>query len=216
MIVFLTDGRPTEDKVGTDGIISRIEAINGERVNLHTMGFGSLVDMRFLDKLAALNGGVSRRVFESLDAATQIRNFFDEISSPVLTDVSVEYLSDKIEDVTTNDLDILFSGSEMVVAGRILEGEDLLDLGENGDSRPRRQISGKLRGRSFDNNFEIDFDLDPTETSRIAESPHSIADFTERVWAFLKVKELLKGANIASNATLKEALREEALNMSLK
>uniref|UniRef100_F6U637 VWFA domain-containing protein n=1 Tax=Ciona intestinalis TaxID=7719 RepID=F6U637_CIOIN len=204
MIVFLTDGRPTKDDVGTDDIASRIEKINGGRVNLHTIGFGSLVDMRFLEKLAALNGGVSRRVFESLDAATQIRHFFDEVSAPVLTDVTIEYAADKVGDVTTNDVDILFSGTEMVVAGKILEGEDLSGLDELG-----------LRGRSFENEIEMDFDIDPDATSSITESTHQIPDFTERLWAFLKVKMLLRSANIAPNETLKKSLREEALNMSL-
>lgn len=39
--------------------------------------------------------------------------------------------------------------------------------------------------------------------------------FTERLWSYLRIKELLNQANLAENETMKENLKLQALNMSL-
>lgn len=39
--------------------------------------------------------------------------------------------------------------------------------------------------------------------------------FTERLWSYLRIKELLNRANLAENETMKENLKQQALNMSL-
>ena len=63
--------RPTVGKTSSKDILKKVKEINKQRVAVHTIGFGTLVDMQFLNKLSGENNGISRRVFESLDAAVQ-------------------------------------------------------------------------------------------------------------------------------------------------
>ena len=74
--------RPTIGSTNENEILSAVKELNQQRVAVHTIGFGTLVDMDFLTKLSGQNGGVSRRVFESLDAATQVsKTFLYEVAS---------------------------------------------------------------------------------------------------------------------------------------
>ncbi|XP_039265384.2 inter-alpha-trypsin inhibitor heavy chain H5-like [Styela clava] len=221
MIVFMTDGRPSIGETDTKVIVDSVTKNNQERFNLHTLGFGSLTDFNFLTKLAAENGGTARRVFEGLDADQQIKNFFDEVTKPVLRDVSIEYPKEKVEKLTVNTFSVFHAGSELIVAGMVRPDNDLELLGEEGMlddelARPSRSIQAQVRGKSFDNDLEIDFDIDPDKESEIKESPNQIQNFTEKLWAFLQLKELFLEATLENNKTLKEEINAKALNMSLK
>ena len=47
-------------------------------------------------------------------------------------------------------------------------------------------------------------------------SPHAVDDFAQRLWAFLTIKELLRKRVAADGRDEKEALKERALELSLK
>jgi len=221
MIVFLTDGRPTIGSTNENEILSAVKELNQQRVAVHTIGFGTLVDMDFLTKLSGQNGGVSRRVFESLDAATQLHNFIEEVTSPVMLNVSVNFESDKVEDLTSNQVRTLFEGSEIIVAGKILPGAFLDEANEQIEvSRKPRSIRGQVKGTSMNNPIEIDFDID---TSAMNDDPSASGAFTEqnttavteKLWSYLRINDLLHKATLTSNSTEKQQLRKKALNMSL-
>lgn len=53
------------------------------------------------------------------DLTLQIRNFFEEISNPVLNDVTFEYPPEKTEDLTETTFSVFLGGSELVVAGKV-------------------------------------------------------------------------------------------------
>ena len=46
--------------------------------------------------------------------------------------------------------------------------------------------------------------------------PHVVGNFTQRLWAYLTIKELLKKRLISDDAAEKEELEERALDLSLK
>ena len=43
-----------------------------------------------------------------------------------------------------------------------------------------------------------------------------ITNFTEKMWAFLRIKDLLHKSALENNETVVSQIEEEALNMSLK
>lgn len=64
--------RPTLGERDSKTLLKSIKHMNQDRVTIHTIGFGSLVDDKFLSKLAVQNGGKTERVFENINAATQV------------------------------------------------------------------------------------------------------------------------------------------------
>ena len=65
--------RSTSGEMDRTIIANEIVKMNQNRVRISTLGFGSLANMKMLNQIAGLNGGSSRRVFEELDAAEQVK-----------------------------------------------------------------------------------------------------------------------------------------------
>ena len=60
-------------KTNSKTIVNEIVDMNQNRIRISTLGFGPLAEMKILKQIAGLNGGSSRRVFEELDAAAQVK-----------------------------------------------------------------------------------------------------------------------------------------------
>jgi len=76
MIVFLTDGLPTEGETNMDRISENVNRKNtGNRFSIHCMGFGNDVDYKLLKKISADNKGLARKIYEDSDASLQITGF---------------------------------------------------------------------------------------------------------------------------------------------
>ncbi|XP_046987063.1 inter-alpha-trypsin inhibitor heavy chain H4-like [Schistocerca americana] len=78
----------------------------------------------YLRRLALRNSGISRRTYEAAGAHQQLRNFYRQIASPLLTDVKFNYDGQQVDEdtLTRARFPTLFSGAELVVAGRRFPG----------------------------------------------------------------------------------------------
>uniref|UniRef100_A0A8C1KF91 Inter-alpha-trypsin inhibitor heavy chain 3 n=1 Tax=Cyprinus carpio TaxID=7962 RepID=A0A8C1KF91_CYPCA len=175
MIILLTDGRPNLSKIQENVQ----NAINGS-MSLFCLGFGYDVDYSLLDTLAKQNDGLARRVYEASDAALQLQGFYDEVATPLLLEVNLNYPGNAVTDLTQSHFRQFFKGSEIVVAGRLQELET--------------------------NTFQ-------TEVS--ANGEYIFGDFTERLWAYLTIQQLLDEREKCS-AEDKEDITAQALDLSLK
>uniref|UniRef100_A0A8C5AXT1 Inter-alpha-trypsin inhibitor heavy chain H3 n=1 Tax=Gadus morhua TaxID=8049 RepID=A0A8C5AXT1_GADMO len=191
MIILLTDGMPNEGESNLQRIQQNVcEAIGGN-MTLFCLGFGDDVDYSFLDVMAKQNNGVARRIYEASDATLQLQGFYDEVASPLLSAVDLRYPDNAVDSLTPHHFSQLFNGSEIVVAGRLSENDMdnfLVEVFANGAS-------------------VTDWDVIYPEKDYI------FGDFTERLWAYLTIQQLLETSGPAekkSNATAK------ALEMSLK
>ncbi|XP_049937340.1 inter-alpha-trypsin inhibitor heavy chain H4-like [Schistocerca serialis cubense] len=54
----------------------------------------------YLRRLALRNSGISRRIYEAADAHLQLRNFYRQIASPLLTDVKFNYDGQQVDEDT--------------------------------------------------------------------------------------------------------------------
>jgi cytochrome c-type biogenesis protein CcmE len=91
-----------------------------------SLAFGNDADYEFVKKVAVKNKGVARKIFEDSDASLQIKGFYDEISSSTLRNVSFKYLdqnSDVSENTTKINFDAFFDGKELVIAGKLSDGD---------------------------------------------------------------------------------------------
>uniref|UniRef100_A0A8D2LSS5 Inter-alpha-trypsin inhibitor heavy chain H3 n=1 Tax=Varanus komodoensis TaxID=61221 RepID=A0A8D2LSS5_VARKO len=123
LIIMLTDGRPTKGETNTQTIIDNVRnAIQG-KYPLYNLGFGYDLDYASLEKMAAENNGLARRIYEDSDSDLQLQGFYDEVANPLLTEVELKYPENAISDLTQNNFKHYYDGSEIVVAGRITDND---------------------------------------------------------------------------------------------
>uniref|UniRef100_A0A8C5BWZ8 Inter-alpha-trypsin inhibitor heavy chain H3 n=1 Tax=Gadus morhua TaxID=8049 RepID=A0A8C5BWZ8_GADMO len=201
MIILLTDGMPNTGERNLQRIQQNVCKAIGGNMTLFCLGFGDYVDYSFLDVMAKQNNGVARRIYEASDATLQLQGFYDEVASPLLSAVDLRYPDNAVDSLTPHHFSQLFNGSEIVVAGRLSENDMdnfLVEVFANG-----------VALLAFCSTYVTDWDVIYPEKDYI------FGDFTERLWAYLTIQQLLETsksgpAEKKSNATAK------ALEMSLK
>uniref|UniRef100_A0A8C5AJM6 Inter-alpha-trypsin inhibitor heavy chain H3 n=1 Tax=Gadus morhua TaxID=8049 RepID=A0A8C5AJM6_GADMO len=185
MIILLTDG------INLQRIQQNVCKAIGGNMTLFCLGFGDDVDYSFLDVMAKQNNGVARRIYEASDATLQLQGFYDEVASPLLSAVDLRYPDNAVDSLTPHHFSQLFNGSEIVVAGR---------LSENDMDNFLVEVQGEASVTDWDVIYP--------------EKDYIFGDFTERLWAYLTIQQLLETRfeqmEKKSNATAK------ALEMSLK
>ncbi|KAK4880104.1 hypothetical protein RN001_008250 [Aquatica leii] len=115
IVIFLTDGDPTD--LSTEAITTKTSEFNsGPRKSpIFALSFGAGADKKFLEKLALRNSGFSRHIYEAADASLQLQDFYKQISSPLLSDVSFKY-EPSVTSLTKTEFPIHFGGSEIIIA----------------------------------------------------------------------------------------------------
>ncbi|TFG72924.1 MAG: VWA domain-containing protein [Anaerolineales bacterium] len=119
MIVFLTDGLPTEGVTDPQRIIELVTHANrsGE-ARLHVFGVGYDVNTHLLDQLASNNGGSVTYVQPGENLEAVMSGFYERIAYPVLTDVTVEFDGITVSDLYPQQLPDLFESSTLLLTGR--------------------------------------------------------------------------------------------------
>uniref|UniRef100_A0A4W5KLI5 Inter-alpha-trypsin inhibitor heavy chain 2 n=1 Tax=Hucho hucho TaxID=62062 RepID=A0A4W5KLI5_9TELE len=123
MIMLVSDGDPTVGEIKLSAIQKNVKKVMREEFSLFSLGIGFDVDYDFLERIAMENRGVAQRIYTSHDASDQIRRFYSQVSSPLLRKITVQFPENSVSDVTQNHFDKYFSGSELVVAGKVLPSE---------------------------------------------------------------------------------------------
>lgn len=86
-------------------------------VPIFTLSFGEEADKEFLRKLSLKNSAFSRHIYEAADASLQLQQFYKQISSPLMSNVTFKY-EDDINNITRVNFPIYFRGCDIVVCGR--------------------------------------------------------------------------------------------------
>ena len=184
LIVMLTDGEPTSGVTSEEQIISNAKnRIAGTRISLNCLGFGFSLNFSLLERLAIENNGIVRRIYEDSDAAQQLEGFFKEISAPILHTIRISYPVGVYEKISDVDFPLLFSGSELVVAGKfsatVCSNPQSIDVEITGTG-----ASGQLTYRG---------QIDTGANTQILGFEPS----TERLTAYLNIQQLLKKRLVA-------------------
>ncbi|XP_049895010.1 inter-alpha-trypsin inhibitor heavy chain H3-like isoform X6 [Epinephelus moara] len=203
MIILLTDGMPDGGRSQLPIIQENMRSAIGGNMSLFCLGFGNDVDYSFLDVMSKQNKGVARRIFEGSDADIQLQGFYEEVANPLLSEVDLRYPENTVDFLTTNHYSQLFNGSEIVVAGRLMEND--LD-----------NFMVEVFGQGFEEDFRVQGQASAVDWDVIyPDEEYIFGDFTERLWAYLTIQQLLEKSKSGApdektNATAK------ALEMSLK
>ena len=192
LVIFLTDGQPTVGIQDPDTIIGNVSDAVSPSTRLFVFGVGDDVNTVLLDTLAQENRGVSQYVRPDEDVAAAVSSFYEKVSTPVLTDIELDFGDIEVTDVYPQPLPDLFAGTQLVVVGRY-EGEGTVTLRLTGT------VNGQVQTLSYDGQ---EFPRRATEM-----------DFLPRLWATRKIGYLLKEIRLHGD---NEELVDEVVDLSLR
>jgi len=176
-LIFLTDGLPTEGVVENDAILNNFDLTAPENLRLFAFGVGYDVDTFLLDSLAENHHGTSTYVLPDEPIDEILSSFYAKISTPVLTDLELDFGALVVYDLYPSPLPDLFDGSQIVVVGRYKEG-----------GRTDVILTGRLNQKTQEfiypkQVFVSDSQMNLSEDSSI--------QFIPRLWATRKIGYLL-------------------------
>uniref|UniRef100_A0A250Y668 Inter-alpha-trypsin inhibitor heavy chain H5 n=2 Tax=Castor canadensis TaxID=51338 RepID=A0A250Y668_CASCN len=211
LIVFLTDGKPTFGDTNTPRILSNTKEATQGQICIFTVGIGSDVDFKLLEKLSLENCGLTRRVLEEENAGAQLIGFYDEIRTPLLSDIRIDYPPGLVEHATKTLFPNYFNGSEIVIAGKLVDKKlDKLHV-EVTASNSKKFLILKRDVPMEPQKVENEVPGGPRPISDGEEDPNHI----ERLWSYLTVKELLSSWLQSNDKQEKEKLRQKAQALAL-
>lgn len=214
VVVFLTDGEPTYGVINREQILENVQAINeGFDIPIFSLAFGYNADYDLVKRISIQNHGLGRKIYVASDAAMQIAGFYNEIAVTLLNNITFQYLDAPVANITKHVYSNYFNGTEMVVSGRVHALDDInvdfnnmvLKVTSNSVGGSNLVLSGELR-----NNF-IDLSMTKNETT-----PEYFEQITEKVWAYLTIKQLLDKQLVASDQEETKAYNRQIIELSLK
>jgi Ca-activated chloride channel family protein len=119
-LLFLTDGLPTMGETEPGRIIQNAQNNRPDRtIRLFTFGLGFDVNTDLLDTLSRDLGGRSSYVSPTEAIDEQVSSFYEDISTPVLVDISLNFGNVvTVDELFPYPLPDLFAGDQLVVVGR--------------------------------------------------------------------------------------------------
>ena len=195
MLVFMTDGLPTVGETNVDKIISNLKSSKNVDVRIFPFGFGYDVNTTLLDRLGSENSGISDYVQPKEDLEVKVSNFFSRVSSPVLSNLEMDFGPLLTEYIYPRKLTDLFRGGQMTIVGRYKNSNDL------------RNITLKLTGKAGKETKTFSYtNLD--FPNRADEN-----NFLPRLWASRRVGWLLE--QIRANGETKET-KDEVVDLGTR
>uniref|UniRef100_A0A8C8FA35 Inter-alpha-trypsin inhibitor heavy chain H3 n=1 Tax=Oncorhynchus tshawytscha TaxID=74940 RepID=A0A8C8FA35_ONCTS len=203
MVILMTDGMPNSGESSVPHIQENVLLAMGGNMTLFCLGFGDDVDYSFLDVMSRQNKGLARRIYEGSDATVQLQGFYEEVASPLLSEVDLRYPDNLVNSLTTSHYKQLFNGSEIVVAGRLTDYS--LD-----------NFLVEVFAHGFEEDFIVKGQASAQEWDILyPEQEYIFGDYTERLWAYLTIQELLSKRETGT-AEEKGNATAQALEMSLQ
>ncbi len=203
VVVFLTDGQPTEGVTRPESILKNVKEANVNKVSIYGLAFGSEADFGLVRAISAGNRAFARVFADNSD--NLLGDFFKSLTPPVMSDLNVDYDPNVVDldSVTRNSIKSLREGREFIIAGRIKPAGG------------RHRLLAQVRARSARGVLALQAEPDYRRTC---------PNIVQRLWAFLSVKEFLKEqknvlATIKDKTlakTLSEKLEKKAMGLSLE
>ncbi|XP_031770015.2 inter-alpha-trypsin inhibitor heavy chain H4-like isoform X2 [Galleria mellonella] len=209
IIIFLTDGDPTVGETNPTRIINRLTEKNygANKATIFSLAFGQDADRKFLRKISLRNDGFMRHIYEAADAAQQLRDFYRQVSSPLLAHVKFVYPPDQVKNdmITKHSFRTYYEGSEVVVAGRVDDSA--------------AEITSQVHAFCGNEGESGKIPYDVTLKAPVPQTKNYYLPL-ERLWAYLTVKQLLdeKDAQLDTEQSKdkEKSPEKKALNIALK
>jgi Ca-activated chloride channel family protein len=179
-IIFLTDGRPTAGETNESKIAASVRKANERKTRLITLGVGYDVNSRLLDRLSRDNFGQTEYARPDEDLEVHVSRLYNRISSPVMTDVTVQFELDEmrveegpaVSRVYPREVHDLFAGEQLVLVGRY---------------KKSGQAKVTIRGRVGKDKQKVDF-----PAKLVKHSADQSYAFVEKLWAMRRIGEIIE------------------------
>jgi Ca-activated chloride channel family protein len=169
ILIFLTDGLPTEGVTESEAILMNVSRGASDNLSIFTFGVGYDVDTFLLDSLAKNHHGAASYVTPDQAIDEVVSGFYQKVSTPVLVDLEIDFEDALAYDLYPSPLPDLFAGGQLVLVGRY-KNPGWADL----------ELSGWVEGDFQRHDY-------PEQRFRSAGGP----DFLPRLWATRKIGTLL-------------------------
>jgi Ca-activated chloride channel family protein len=191
ILIFLTDGLPTQGEQDREDILENVREAAGENIRLFAFGVGYDVDTFLLDTLAQENHGAAMYVTPGQAIDEAISSFYEKVSTPVLANLELDFDDIRVYDLHPDPLPDLFAGSQLVLVGRY-RSRGSADI----------TLTGTLNGE------EVSFEY-RDQYFRSRGGP----DFLPRLWATRKIGTLLTQIRLEGPD---EELIEQLVRLSIR
>ncbi len=176
VLIFLTDGLPTEGVTEVEQILANVEAAAPDNVRLFPFGVGDDVNTVLLDTLAEQHRGATGYVRPHERIDEEVSGFYARVSTPVLSDIELDYDDVLVEDTYPYPLPDLFAGTQLILTGRYRLPSPL-EGGAGGWGRIT--LTGRVNGECREFVYEGNFRASGGD------------EFIPRLWATRKIGHLL-------------------------
>lgn len=185
-VFFVTDGLPTSGERDVPTILRHVqEAFDDDGRRLFAFGVGYDVNTRLLDGMASRGTGRSDYVRPGENLRNSIGHFFDSVSAPLLTDVSLDFGTADVFRVFPERPEVLYKGDELILFGRY-----------RGATSTHVTLSGRTGGRDWSERYPATFGETDNSGDR---------SFIGNLWANRRVASLLK--DIDENGENEESIQ---------
>lgn len=190
IVTFMTDGF-----VGNDmEILGMIKKYRG-KTRWYSFGTGNNVNRFLVDNIAKEGGGEADYVLLNSSAEEAGKKFYDRISSPVLTDINVEFNGVETREVFPKEVMDLWAQKPVFITGRY-----------NKPGAGKVVLSGYSGGKPYKQEMKLDFP-----------ATQSANDVLPSIWARAKVERLMsedwRGLQFGQ---MNKELKDEITNTALK
>lgn len=168
VVIFLTDGLPTEGIIDEQAMLSALSREAPAAVRIFPFGVGYDVNTLFLDQLAQDHKGLPAYVTPGERLDEQVSAFYARIQSPLLTEIALDFGAVATYDLYPQPLPDLYAGGQLIVTGRY-----------TGSGPQTFRLTGQVEGRNRSYTYEGTFKTTGGE------------DFIPRLWAARKIGYLL-------------------------
>jgi Ca-activated chloride channel family protein len=176
VILFLTDGLPTEGITDIYQIIDNVAGSAGKNLRFFAFGVGDDVNTELLDTLTTDNQGQVQYVRPGEKIDEEVSSLYAKIQAPVLTNLKLDFGDIVADEVYPAVLPDLYSGSQLIITGRYRIPVD-------SSGRTRIKLSGQVNSGTETYVYQADF----TNDQRIADAN----SYIPRLWATRKIGYLL-------------------------
>ena len=178
-ILFLTDGLPTVGVTNEGQICQTAKDSNQVRARILSFGVGYDVNSRLLDRISRDGFGLTEYVRPDEDIEAHVSSVFNNISSPVLTDVTVKFELDGLKPEMGPPVNRVYPKSNF----DLFEGQQLVVVGRyKTPGAAKVVIQGRVNGK------EQSFDF---PANLIDQSGDETYAFVEKLWAVRRIGEII-------------------------
>lgn len=192
-ILFLTDGVATEGVVETADILENLNESGRSNVRIFTFGVGDDVDTFLLDAIVRDFRGAGSYVRPGQRIDEVVASLYNKISSPVMTDIVIDFGGVTVELLYPRTMPDLFAGEQLTIVGRYRGDASNISISLRG------QVNGQMQTLVYEGQ---------TFPARAGGEP-----FIARLWATRRIGDLMN--TIRLNGESRE-LVESVISLSLR